>query len=270
MRSRGQALWTFLSRWTPSWPSWRTARASRPGGISGTTSLRRFGWSLTASLPLSTAGDFGNFTPWSVNLVEVLQLLNPPLSLYTFPTLALQLVSKLQSFQSSHFEALFFSRFVIAAGFWDNSFRVFSAETAKISQIIFGHYGVVTCLARSSSETKISFCKNPQPKNVAQEWVQQHKWLLHCIRLGRLHGSTILPSFSANMVQTLRVLIGTHFLDRYFFGIGTPERRLLLGRARYLTHPMKCLIIIVLMIICSFTLNSSRLSCCLRSHPICR
>ena len=41
-------------------------------------------------------------------------------------------------------------RFVIAAGFWDNSFRVFSAETAKISQIIFGHYGVVTCLARSS------------------------------------------------------------------------------------------------------------------------
>ena len=107
MRSRGQALWTFLSRWTPSWPSWRTARASRPGGISGTTSLRRFGWSLTASLPLSTAGDFGNFTPWSVNLVEVLQLLNPPLSLYTFPTLALQLVSKLQSFQSSHFEALF-------------------------------------------------------------------------------------------------------------------------------------------------------------------
>ena len=164
MRSRGQALWTFLSRWTPSWPSWRTARASRPGGILGTTSLRRFGWSLTASLPLSTAGDFGNFTPWSVNLVEVLQLLNPPLSLYTFPTLALQLVSKLQSFQSSHFEALFFSRFVIAAGFWDNSFRVFSAETAKISQIIFGHYGVVTCLARSSSEKKISFFQQSSTK----------------------------------------------------------------------------------------------------------
>jgi len=41
------------------------------------------------------------------------------------------------------------SRFILAAGFWDNSFRVFSAETAKITQIIFGHYGVVTCLARS-------------------------------------------------------------------------------------------------------------------------
>lgn len=41
------------------------------------------------------------------------------------------------------------SRFLIVAGFWDNSFRVFSTETAKIVQIIFGHYGVVTCVSRS-------------------------------------------------------------------------------------------------------------------------
>ena len=41
-----------------------------------------------------------------------------------------------------------FCRFVIAGGFWDSSFRVYSAETAKICQIVFGHYGVVTCLAR--------------------------------------------------------------------------------------------------------------------------
>ncbi|XP_047027783.1 neurobeachin isoform X4 [Helicoverpa zea] len=41
------------------------------------------------------------------------------------------------------------SRFLIAAGFWDNSFRVFSTDTAKIVQIIFGHYGVVTCVCRS-------------------------------------------------------------------------------------------------------------------------
>ncbi|XP_075235222.1 A kinase anchor protein rugose [Lycorma delicatula] len=41
------------------------------------------------------------------------------------------------------------SRFLIAAGFWDNSFRVFSTDTAKIVQIVFGHYGVVTCLSRS-------------------------------------------------------------------------------------------------------------------------
>jgi len=41
------------------------------------------------------------------------------------------------------------SRFIISCGFWDNSFRVFSADTAKIVQIIFGHFGLVTCLARS-------------------------------------------------------------------------------------------------------------------------
>ncbi len=40
------------------------------------------------------------------------------------------------------------SRFVLACGFWDNSFRVFSSDSAKIVQIVFGHYGVVTCLAR--------------------------------------------------------------------------------------------------------------------------
>ncbi|XP_065556860.1 neurobeachin-like isoform X3 [Artemia franciscana] len=41
------------------------------------------------------------------------------------------------------------SRFVIAAGFWDRTFRIFSTETAKIQQIVFGHHGIVTCLARS-------------------------------------------------------------------------------------------------------------------------
>ncbi|XP_017773305.1 PREDICTED: neurobeachin isoform X3 [Nicrophorus vespilloides] len=41
------------------------------------------------------------------------------------------------------------SKFLVACGFWDNSFRVFSTESAKIVQIVFGHYGVVTCLSRS-------------------------------------------------------------------------------------------------------------------------
>lgn len=41
------------------------------------------------------------------------------------------------------------SRFLLACGFWDNSFRVFTTEAAKIVQIIFGHFSVVTCLARS-------------------------------------------------------------------------------------------------------------------------
>jgi len=51
--------------------------------------------------------------------------------------------------RSNTFVATVDSRFVIAGGFWDSSFRVYSAETAKICQIVFGHYGVVTCLARS-------------------------------------------------------------------------------------------------------------------------
>lgn len=71
------------------------------------------------------------------------------------------------------------SKFIISCGFWDKSFRVFSTDSgfyqvvavtyllykfwssnfihlffitflaAKIVQIVFGHYGVVTCLARS-------------------------------------------------------------------------------------------------------------------------
>lgn len=41
------------------------------------------------------------------------------------------------------------SRFLIACGFWDNSFRVYLTETAKIVQIVFGHFDVVTCLSRS-------------------------------------------------------------------------------------------------------------------------
>lgn len=41
------------------------------------------------------------------------------------------------------------SRFLIACGFWDNSFRVYSTENSKILQVIFGHFDIVTCLARS-------------------------------------------------------------------------------------------------------------------------
>lgn len=41
------------------------------------------------------------------------------------------------------------SRFIAACGFWDNSFRIFSTESAKIVQVIFGHFDIVTCLARS-------------------------------------------------------------------------------------------------------------------------
>ncbi|CAC5374330.1 Neurobeachin-like protein 2,WD repeat and FYVE domain-containing protein 3,Lipopolysaccharide-responsive and beige-like anchor protein,Protein FAN,BEACH domain-containing protein C2,Neurobeachin-like protein 1,BEACH domain-containing protein lvsE,Beige protein homolog 1,BEACH domain-containing protein lvsD,WD repeat-and FYVE domain-containing protein 4,BEACH domain-containing protein lvsB,BEACH domain-containing protein B,BEACH domain-containing protein C1,BEACH domain-containing protein lvsC,BEACH domain- len=41
------------------------------------------------------------------------------------------------------------NRFLFACGFWDKSFRLFSTETAKILQVVHGHFDVVTCVARS-------------------------------------------------------------------------------------------------------------------------
>ncbi|XP_068507524.1 neurobeachin isoform X1 [Syngnathus scovelli] len=43
------------------------------------------------------------------------------------------------------------NRYILACGFWDKSFRVYSSETGKLTQIVFGHWDVVTCLARSES-----------------------------------------------------------------------------------------------------------------------
>ncbi|KAJ8399233.1 hypothetical protein AAFF_G00412710 [Aldrovandia affinis] len=43
------------------------------------------------------------------------------------------------------------NRFVLLCGFWDKSFRVYSADSGKLAQIVFGHWDVVTCLARSES-----------------------------------------------------------------------------------------------------------------------
>ncbi|XP_046801790.1 neurobeachin isoform X2 [Lucilia cuprina] len=57
--------------------------------------------------------------------------------------------SQMLRIRSNCFVVTVDSRFLIACGFWDNSFRVFNTESAKIVQIVFGHFGVVTCLARS-------------------------------------------------------------------------------------------------------------------------
>nr|XP_020639472.1 neurobeachin isoform X1 [Pogona vitticeps] len=52
------------------------------------------------------------------------------------------------------------NRYILICGFWDKSFRVYSTETgciqncpakSKLTQIVFGHWDVVTCLARSES-----------------------------------------------------------------------------------------------------------------------
>jgi hypothetical protein len=41
------------------------------------------------------------------------------------------------------------NRFILAVGFWDKSYRVFSTDTGKVVQTVFGHYDVATCIGRS-------------------------------------------------------------------------------------------------------------------------
>ncbi|XP_076995955.1 lipopolysaccharide-responsive and beige-like anchor protein isoform X2 [Tamandua tetradactyla] len=43
------------------------------------------------------------------------------------------------------------NRYILVCGFWDKSFRVYSTDTGKLIQVVFGHWAVVTCLTRSES-----------------------------------------------------------------------------------------------------------------------
>ncbi|XP_028598700.2 lipopolysaccharide-responsive and beige-like anchor protein isoform X3 [Podarcis muralis] len=43
------------------------------------------------------------------------------------------------------------NRYILVCGFWDKSFRVYSTDTGKLMQVVFGHWDVVTCLSRSES-----------------------------------------------------------------------------------------------------------------------
>ncbi|KAM6971940.1 LOW QUALITY PROTEIN: lipopolysaccharide-responsive and beige-like anchor protein [Aplochiton taeniatus] len=52
---------------------------------------------------------------------------------------------------SQYFVVTADNRFFLLCGFWDKSFRVYSTDTGKLTQIVFGHRDVVTCLARSES-----------------------------------------------------------------------------------------------------------------------
>jgi WD40 repeat protein len=41
------------------------------------------------------------------------------------------------------------NRFIISTGYWDKSFRVQNTDMAKISQVLYGHFDIVTCVCRS-------------------------------------------------------------------------------------------------------------------------
>ena len=41
------------------------------------------------------------------------------------------------------------NRFIISTGYWDKSFRVQNTDMAKITQVLYGHFDIVTCICRS-------------------------------------------------------------------------------------------------------------------------
>lgn len=41
------------------------------------------------------------------------------------------------------------NRFIISTGYWDKSFRVQNTDVAKITQVLYGHFDIVTCVCRS-------------------------------------------------------------------------------------------------------------------------
>ena len=41
------------------------------------------------------------------------------------------------------------NRFIISTGYWDKSFRVQNTDMAKITQVLYGHFDIVTCVCRS-------------------------------------------------------------------------------------------------------------------------
>jgi hypothetical protein len=55
---------------------------------------------------------------------------------------------KLQLNQNN-FIVTYDNKFILATGFFDKSFRVFQTDSAKITQVIYGHYDLVTCINRS-------------------------------------------------------------------------------------------------------------------------
>ncbi|XP_052793628.1 neurobeachin-like isoform X3 [Mya arenaria] len=50
---------------------------------------------------------------------------------------------------ASHFVTTADNRFIFACGHWDKSFRLYLADTAKILQVVYGHFDVVTVITRS-------------------------------------------------------------------------------------------------------------------------
>lgn len=49
------------------------------------------------------------------------------------------------------------AKFIIMCPFYDNSFRVYATDTGRLQQVVYGHKGIVTCLARSECNIAADF-----------------------------------------------------------------------------------------------------------------
>ncbi|XP_054153239.1 neurobeachin-like isoform X2 [Oppia nitens] len=56
-----------------------------------------------------------------------------------------------------HYIVTLDAKHIIMCPFYDNSFRVYSTETGKLNQIIYGHRGIVSCLTRSECNIAADF-----------------------------------------------------------------------------------------------------------------
>lgn len=57
----------------------------------------------------------------------------------------------------AHYIVTLNGKYIIMGSFYDNSFRVFTTESGKLCQVIYGHRGPITCLARSEGNSVADF-----------------------------------------------------------------------------------------------------------------
>lgn len=57
----------------------------------------------------------------------------------------------------THYIVTLNGKYIIMGSFYDNSFRVFTTETGRLCQVIYGHRAPITCLARSEGNSSADF-----------------------------------------------------------------------------------------------------------------
>nr|XP_027200163.1 neurobeachin-like [Dermatophagoides pteronyssinus] len=88
------------------------------------------------------------------------------------------------------------AKYIILCPFYDNSFRVYSTETGRITQIVYGHKSVVTCIARSECNIVSDFyvCSGSQDCSVLL-WTWNAKYS-QIEGNGCFHSSNPLPKLT--------------------------------------------------------------------------